>query len=61
VVIGDIDQTAEFILRDRKLKSYQALIGRSILSDVMLVDVSKKNIAPYGLPERSSAEAGTTR
>jgi len=61
VVIGEIDQTAEFILRVRKSKSYQALIGRSILSDVMLVDVSKENIAPYVLPERPSGEAGVAR
>ena len=61
VVIGDADQTAEFILREKDLESYQALIGRNILNDVMLVDVSRKNIAPYTLPERSSAEAGVAR
>jgi len=61
VVIGDIDQTAEFILRVKKSKSYQALIGRSILSDVMLVDVSKDNVAPYVLPESPAAEAGADR
>ena len=34
------------------IRGYQALIGRSILKDVMVVDVSKKNIAPYVAPEQ---------
>jgi hypothetical protein len=51
IVVGRINQTAEFVLYDRSYKSYQLKIGRSILQDVMLVDVSKKNIAPYTLPD----------
>lgn len=46
VVIGGIAQTAEFTLSDRSHLDYQALIGRNVLRDVMLVDVSKMNIAP---------------
>ncbi|MDZ7782271.1 MAG: ATP-dependent zinc protease [Halioglobus sp.] len=47
IVIGHIDQTAEFTLSDRSHLDYQVLVGRNILKDVMMVDVSKTNIAPY--------------
>lgn len=47
IVVGRINQTADFVLYDRSYKSFQLKIGRSILQDVMVVDVSKKNIAPY--------------
>ncbi len=47
VTIGSISQTAEFTLSNRSHLDYQLLIGRNILQDVMVVDVSKKNIAPY--------------
>ena len=53
IVIGRSNQTAEFTLSDRSHQGYQALIGRNILKDVMIVDVSKKNIAPYVLPKKS--------
>jgi len=53
IVIGRSNQTAEFTLSDRSHLGYQALIGRNILKDVMIVDVSKKNIAPYVLPKKS--------
>jgi hypothetical protein len=53
IVIGRSNQTAEFTLSDRSHLGYQALIGRNILKDVMIVDVSKKNIAPYELPKKS--------
>ena len=60
IVIGNVSQEAEFTLSDRSHSNYQALIGRSILKDVMVVDVSKKYIAPNTFPEESSssAEAG---
>jgi hypothetical protein len=51
IVVGRINQTAEFVLYDRSEKAYQLKIGRNILQDVMVVDVSKKNIAPYTLPD----------
>jgi len=53
IVIGRSNQTAEFTLSDRSHQGYQARIGRNILKDVMIVDVSKKNIAPYVLPKKS--------
>jgi hypothetical protein len=55
VTIGSISQTAEFTLSNRSHLDYQLLIGRNILQDVMVVDVSKKNIAPYVTPEPSAA------
>jgi hypothetical protein len=58
IVIGQNEQAAEFSLSSRKHTSYQVKIGRSILKDVMVVDVSKKNIAPYVLPEKASDSAG---
>lgn len=54
IVIGENEQTAEFSLSKRTHKSYQVKIGRSILRDVMVVDVSKKNIAPYVIPDDTS-------
>jgi hypothetical protein len=61
IVIGSVSQKAEFTLSDRSHSSYQALIGRSILKDVMVVDVSKKNIAPMILPDESSSSAGAAQ
>lgn len=51
IVVGRINQTAEFVLYDRSHKTYQLNLGRNILKDVMVVDVGKKNIAPYVLPD----------
>ena len=54
IVIGNVRQNAEFTLSNRSHLDYQVLVGRNILSDVMVVDVSRVNIAPpdlSGLPE----------
>ncbi|MCW8978151.1 MAG: RimK/LysX family protein [Marinobacter sp.] len=40
--IGDHRQVAEFTLADRTNLTYEVLIGRNILRDVMLVDVGKE-------------------
>ncbi|HDZ39847.1 MAG TPA: ATP-dependent zinc protease [Marinobacter sp.] len=40
--IGDHKQVAEFTLTDRSNLNYQALIGRNVLRDVMLIDVGKE-------------------
>jgi hypothetical protein len=61
IVIGRSNQTAEFTLSDRSHLGYQVLIGRNILKDVMMVDVSKKDNAPYILPAKSANEAGAAR
>ena len=55
ITIGHISQTAEFTLSDRSHLDYQVLVGRNILQDVMVVDVSRKHIAPYQLPDGGEA------
>jgi hypothetical protein len=44
--IGKLTQRGEFILADRSDSEYPILIGRNLLRDVMLVDVSGNNLAP---------------
>jgi hypothetical protein len=61
IVIGQSEQTAEFSLSDRSHTGYQVMIGRSILKDVMVVDVSKKNVAPYTLPDETSGTEGAAQ
>lgn len=46
LTVGHISQLAEFTLSNRGHLDYQVLIGRNILQDVMVVDVSQQNIAP---------------
>lgn len=52
VVIGSISQKAEFTLTDRSHLDYQVLIGRNILRDVMVVDVSESHIAPLNMQDK---------
>jgi hypothetical protein len=54
VIIGRSDQTAEFVLYDRSHKTYQLKVGRNILQDLMVVDVSKKDVAPYVIPNKTT-------
>lgn len=61
VTIGHISQTAEFTLSDRSHLDYQLLIGRNILQDVMVVDVSGKNIAPYVIPQNPDGDSETAQ
>ncbi len=42
--LGDVRQLAEFTLSDRSHLDYQMLVGRNILRDVILVDVSGVNL-----------------
>lgn len=51
ITIGHIKQNAEFTLSNRSHLDYQILVGRNILKDVMIVDVSKINIAPPALDD----------
>lgn len=44
--LGGISHTAEFTLSDRSHLDFPVLIGRNILRDQMIVDVSKQYIAP---------------
>ena len=45
IKIGHVSQSAEFTLSNRSHLDYQMLIGRNILRDVMIVDVSQINVA----------------
>jgi hypothetical protein len=47
--LGNISQTAEFTLTDRSHLDFPVLIGRNILRDQMVVDVSKQHIAPLNI------------
>lgn len=58
VTIGSVNQIAEFTLSNRSHLDYQVLIGRNILQDVMVVDVSQKNIAPYVKSDTEVASTG---
>lgn len=50
ITIGNVNQTAEFTLSNRSHLDFQVLVGRNILKDVMVVDVSQENIAPFVKP-----------
>ena len=54
--IGKLSQKGEFILADRSDSEYPVLIGRNLLRDVMLVDVSGNNLAPL---QRNDTANGT--
>lgn len=46
IQLGPVRQLAEFTLSNRSHLDYQMLVGRNILRDVMLVDVSEDNLVP---------------
>lgn len=52
--IGKLSQKGEFILADRSASEYPILIGRNLLRDVMLVDVSGNNLAPLQRPDETA-------
>lgn len=56
--IGDHQQVAEFTLADRSNLSYQALIGRNVLRDVMLIDVGKEYATELPESIRSNNDNG---
>lgn len=59
ITIGHISQTAEFTLSNRSHLDYQILVGRNVLKDYMVVDVSGENIAPLVVtPEGEQSGAG---
>lgn len=61
ILIGQVEQTAEFGLSERSHTGYQVVIGRSILKDVMVVDVSRKNIAPYVRSDKKADAGGAAQ
>lgn len=54
--IGKLTQKGEFILADRSNSEFPLLIGRNLLRDVMLVDVSGNNLAPVQRLEEPAAK-----
>ncbi|MEH6584200.1 MAG: RimK/LysX family protein [Halioglobus sp.] len=57
ISIGELSQSAEFTLNNRSHLDYQISVGRNILKDVMIVDVSGENLAPHTQePEADTAE-----
>lgn len=59
ITIGKITQNAEFTLADRSNLELPMLVGRNILRDVMLVDVSRSEISPPVRPEKSAEQPAT--
>lgn len=56
VTLGDSSQVAEFTLSDRSNLEFPVLIGRNILRDLMVVDVSKRDAAPLSSRAREAAQ-----
>lgn len=57
--IGTLTQKGEFILADRSASEYPILIGRNLLRDVMLVDVSGNNLAPLQRVEDAASSSSS--
>ena len=58
--IGKLTQKGEFILADRSDSEYPILIGRNLLRDVMLVDVSGNNLAPLQRVDEAAASSASS-
>lgn len=52
LTIGNVSQMVEFTLTDRSHLDFSVLIGRNVLKDLMLVDISQKRIAPPEIPSQ---------
>lgn len=46
IKIGDYSATSEFTLVNREKLNYPLLIGRNVLTDIAVVDVSRNNVQP---------------
>ncbi len=53
ITLGQVSQMAEFILTERKKSEFAVLLGRMVLRDVMLVDVSRNHLAPLPPPPKT--------
>ena len=58
--IGKLSQKGEFILSDRSNSEFPILIGRNLLRDVMLVDVSGNNLAPLQRVDETSSSSSSS-
>lgn len=56
VTLGKLTQSVEFALVDRADQSYPIVIGRNVLRDVMVVDVSKSDLAKPVAPKENNEE-----
>lgn len=50
ITLGKVSQMAEFIVTERRNREFAVLLGRLVLRDVMLVDVSRNHLAPLPPP-----------
>lgn len=57
IAIGSHTEVAEFTLSDREHLTYPVLVGRNVLTDVMVVDVGQSRIAPLPVPEDDGEDA----
>ena len=56
MTIGDKKELSEFTLTNREHMKYPILIGRNVLQDLILVDVSEKYIAPLSIKQKNSSK-----
>jgi hypothetical protein len=57
--IGKLTQRGEFVLADRSTSEFPILIGRNLMRDVMLVDVSGNNLAPLQRVDETSSSVSS--
>lgn len=56
LTLADKSLMVEFSLSDRRHLTYPVLIGRNVMKDIILVDVSRNNIAPPKLMDKLISE-----
>ncbi len=54
--VGKLKQKGQFVLADRSHSDFRMLVGRNLLRDVMLVDVSGENMVPVIREEKDKKE-----
>ncbi len=54
--VGKLKQKGQFVLADRSHSDFRMLLGRNLLRDVMLVDVSGENLIPVIREEKEKKE-----
>jgi hypothetical protein len=60
IAIGKVTQNAALTLVDRSGQPFPLLIGRNVLRDVMLVDVSRSNLAPVVREPKENASSSAS-
>jgi hypothetical protein len=59
--LGKLKQKGQFVLADRSNSDFRMLVGRNLLRDVMLVDVSGENLIPVIREEKKETEKTETQ